>query len=495
MLLDRINAHARAHPERTAIVQNGTAITYARFARGIAAARNLFAAAGLPAKGIAIVRLNLLADNWGIVLALQSLGIDTIAVPSLAKIADLQLEGVACIVAWQSELAKDELHAPMVAGKRLILLSKDMWKSSATGQVPESDGSLRPVGGHIVYTSGTTGTSKKLLIGADLAARRIARNSANLAWPEEPVVHFNNFGLWTSVGYNYPQVVWSAGGRAIFDQRRDALAHFLKSDFACGYLTPVLAQRLVFATKDTDQPARDIVVRITGGPVSRDVVEALQHKVTRNVVTTYGSSECQLMLRSLHRAPEDIGFVDARELDRVAEIVDENGRRCADGDEGELRIGLLDCDCSSYLDDPEITARIFRDGWFHPGDLAVRRPDGRIRLLGRVADVLNIGGSKFAVGPIEQHVQEVLGVASVCLFGRLDDTGKDELVVAFEAARDPSRDRLERIAEEFRTFTHVRFARFDAFPRMTEGLQKINRNELRRAVFDPGKDRSARPEE
>ena len=137
-------------------------------------------------------------------------------------------------------------------------------------------------------------------------------------------------------------------------------------------------------------------------------------------------------------------------------------------DEGELRIGLLDCDCSSYLDDPEITARIFRDGWFHPGDLAVRRPDGRIRLLGRVADVLNIGGSKFAVGPIQQHVQEVLGVASVCLFGRLDDAGNDELVVAFEAARDPSSDRLERIAAEFRTFTQVRFrvsANFRAWPK------------------------------
>ncbi len=85
-------------------------------------------------------------------------------------------------------------------------------------------------------------------------------------------------------------------------------------------------------------------------------------------------------------------------------------------------------------------------------------------------------------------------MASVCLFGRLDDAGNDELVVAFEAARDPSSDRLERIAAEFRTFTQVRFARFREFPRVAEALQKINRQELRRAVFDPGKDRSGRPE-
>ena len=126
--------------------------------------------------------------------------------------------------------------------------------------------SPRPVGGHIVYTSGTTGTSKKLLIGADLVAGRIARNTAILAWPEEPVVHFNNFGLWTSVGFNCPQVVWNAGGRAIFDQRPDAIAHFLESDFDCGYLTPVLAQRLVFATKEADQEARDVVVASPADP-------------------------------------------------------------------------------------------------------------------------------------------------------------------------------------------------------------------------------------
>ncbi len=324
---------------------------------GIAGARNLFAAAGLPAKGIAIVRINHLADGWGIVLALQSLGIDTIAVPSLTRIADLHLKDVFCIVAWQTELAKDELHAPMVAGKRLILLSKDMWTNSTTGQVPKSEDSPRPVGGHIVYTSGTTGTSKKLLIGADLVAGRIARNTAILAWPEEPVVHFNNFGLWTSVGFNCPQVVWNAGGRAIFDQRPDAIAHFLESDFDCGYLTPVLAQRLVFATKEADQEARDVVVRITGGPVSRDVVEALQRKVARNVVTSYASSECQLMLRSLHRSPEDINWWTP-EADRVAEVVDENGRRCADGMKANCASG-----CSIATVPPISTTRKSRPGY------------------------------------------------------------------------------------------------------------------------------------
>jgi hypothetical protein len=160
------------------------------------------------------------------------------------------------------------------------------------------------------------------------------------------MVHFSNFGLWMSVGYNYPQVVWCAGSLAIFDQRPDALAHFLDRELHCGYLSPVQTQRLAAAAGKSAGAPRDFEIRITAGAASHDVVEALQAKVARHVVSNSASSECQMMLKSPHRAPEDIHWW-APEPDRVAEVVDENRRRCADGAEGELRIRLLDCDCSS----------------------------------------------------------------------------------------------------------------------------------------------------
>ena len=54
----------------------------------------------------------------------------------------------------------------------------------------------------------------------------------------------------------------------------------------------------------------------------------------------------------------------------------------------------MEIDCKCYLDDDEATGKMFRDGCFCPGDMAVRRADGRVRILGRTADVLNIRGRR-----------------------------------------------------------------------------------------------------
>ncbi len=483
MLMDRIAGHARTHPGRTAILQDGVAIDYATFARAIAAARRLFEASALPAGGLAVVRPVLLADCWCAVIALRSLGIDTIAVPSLALIDDLRLKNVVCIVARQKDLENEDLRAPAVAGKKMILLPQDLWRNSAAGELPEPDGSGPPGGGHVIFTSGTTGTSKKLLISEHQEARRSARKRTVLDWPPEPRVYCGNLGPWGNTGYTYPAFTWHVGGCVVFDQRPNAGERFARFNLTCAFLNPTEAQRFVSTAADRDGPPGDVEIRITGGSVSLDLLHALNRKVSRNIVALYGTSECEMTMVTALRAAEDIQWYTPV-ADRTVEIVDENGRLRAQGEEGELRIRLSDSDCTAYLDDPGTTANFFRDGCFYPGDSAVRRGDGRIRLLGRSVDVLNIGGSKVATAPIEQQIQQALGVANVCLFSRLDEAGKDELAIAYEAPSDAPQRRLDGLARQFPVFNQVRFVRFDAFPRVG-ALQKIDRRELRRALFGP----------
>src|SRR5262249_12691210 len=130
---------------------------------------------------------------------------------------------------------------------------------------------------------------------------------------------------------------------------------------------------------------------------------------------------------------------------RTIEIVDENGNKCR---EGELRFLLTEVDCTSYLDDEEASAKVFRNGFFYPGDLAVRRADGRIRILGRVDDVLNWQGRKYPVAPIEHKIQQLLGVDEVCVFSGLNAAGNEELAVAVQSSRQPSRSELEAVARK-----------------------------------------------
>jgi acyl-coenzyme A synthetase/AMP-(fatty) acid ligase len=127
---------------------------------------------------------------------------------------------------------------------------------------------------------------------------------------------------------------------------------------------------------------------------------------------------------------------------------------------------------------------VFRDGCFYPGDLAVRRADGRIRVLGRTADVLNAGGQKIPAGPIELEIQRMLNVSEVCLFAGLNAQGQEELVIAVEADHTPDRAALEQVGRTFSIFPTVRFAVLAAFPRTEGGMRKTRRPELRRMVWD-----------
>lgn len=171
-------------------------------------------------------------------------------------------------------------------------------------------------------------------------------------------------------------------------------------------------------------------------------------------------------------------------------MVTEEGQVCPDGVEGLLRVKLTSLDHTGYMNDPDSTAKSFRDGWFYPGDLAVKRGDGAVRVLGRAVDVVNIGGLKVATGPIEEVVQQVLGVKVVCVFSGLEPSGEDRLVVALETSEPIDKRQLQRVVAKLPSGTSVRFVGLRQFPRNQSGTQKINRIALRQLIMNSSQSRS-----
>jgi len=83
-----------------------------------------------------------------------------------------------------------------------------------------------------------------------------------------------------------------------------------------------------------------------------------------------------------------------------AMVVDGDGRELPAGEVGELvlrGLGLMD----GYHDDPAATAEVFREGWLHTGDLAVRDPDGLLYYTSRRKDMIRRGGENIAAVEIE----------------------------------------------------------------------------------------------
>lgn len=124
------------------------------------------------------------------------------------------------------------------------------------------------------------------------------------------------------------------------------------------------------------------------------------------IYNLYGSTEATLASARYYDSedPFDAGhlFPGAR-----VQIVDEDDNELPAGEVGLVR-HQNDHMAHEYLGDPEASRRVFRNGWFYPGDLGLIRPsDGGLTLAGRASEVLNAGGVK-----IDPNALDLLAVAN-----------------------------------------------------------------------------------
>ena len=482
MNLNRLYEWARLRPAKIALVHNGIAVDYLTFARAAEANRVFFEGKNIPAKGPAVVAVGNVADSWFIVLALQALGFDTICAPTPEAVRSLNIKTMSCLVVTEAEQAGKPLDASIAMGAPLVVVPRMRPQEIAPEQLPLQ---ARMPGGHILYTSGTTGENKKLLLDASTTEKRTARQITIRAFTHDMVFHCGGFGLWSAAGWSLPIDAWHMGGTAVIDQRADSLRHFLEHGVNRAFMTPVTLRELLDLRGADARPIEHFVLAVGTGFLSLELAEKAYKTFSREIRIAYGATECPLMASADYAGEEDLHWLLPVE-DRILEIVDENDRICPTGEQGKIRVKLTGGDCTSYLDDAETSAEFFRHGYFYPGDLGVFRDDGKFRILGRAGDVLNIQGSKVPVAPIEAQLQMRLGVRAVCLFAGLSDGGKDELVVVIEGDKPPEEAQVAAIRGAFGKFESIRFEVMKTFPRTTGGTQKIMREELRKLVFPHG---------
>ena len=74
-----------------------------------------------------------------------------------------------------------------------------------------------------------------------------------------------------------------------------------------------------------------------------------------------------------------------------------------------------------YLDDPDLTAASFEDGYFKTGDRARLTASGNVALVGRAKDIVSRGGHKIAPLEIDNLLAEHPDVAAALCAGVPDD--------------------------------------------------------------------------
>lgn len=87
-----------------------------------------------------------------------------------------------------------------------------------------------------------------------------------------------------------------------------------------------------------------------------------------------------------------------------------------------------------YLNQPERTADVFRDGWYVTGDIAIIDEDGFIRITDRLSRFSKIGGEMVPHLRIEEAAREILGDSSCAVSSLPDDQRGERLVLLYDHA-------------------------------------------------------------
>jgi fatty-acyl-CoA synthase len=112
---------------------------------------------------------------------------------------------------------------------------------------------------------------------------------------------------------------------------------------------------------------------------------------------------------------------------------------------------------AGYFRDEEATARAFRGGWFHSGDLGVRHPDGYVELRDRAKDIIISGGENISTVEVERAIDSHPAVLEAAVVA-VPDEKWGERPKAFVVLREGRSATESEIVEHVR----ARLARFKA---------------------------------
>ena len=163
------------------------------------------------------------------------------------------------------------------------------------------------------------------------------------------------------------------------------------------------------------------------------------------------------------------------QIDIKHRLVDDDGNDVPEGEIGEFI--FENPYVRGYINQPEETAKSFKNGYFYTSDLAQVLPDGNIVICGRKNDMIKINGNRIEPAEIEAAIQSILKIDWCAAKGFVSD--EQSFICAYY------KDDITFDAQELRTQLQKRlphymipayFMKIDSIPVRPNG--KMDRNAL-----------------
>jgi malonyl-CoA/methylmalonyl-CoA synthetase len=316
----------------------------------------------------------------------------------------------------------------------------------------------------LVYTSGTTGTSK----GAILTHNNFAANALNLltCWQITASDRFLlGLPLFHVHGLGNGLHCWLISGCRMrllerFEYQK-AAAEFLEFRPTLFFGVPTVYVRLLDLPFDAAREIGSFMRLFVSGsaPLAPQVLEEFRTLYGHTILERYGMSETMMNMSNPYTGERRAGTVGLPLPGVSARIKD-----------GEVQLKGPNV-FAGYWRREEATRAAFDDGWFKTGDMAQCSADGYYTLLGRKSDLIISGGFNIYPREIEEFLHELEEIAEAAVVGQPDRL-RGEVPVAYIVARKPFDPAVleTRCREKLASFKVPRaFIAVDKLPRTALG--------------------------
>ncbi|MUG97641.1 AMP-binding protein [Scytonema sp. UIC 10036] len=370
-----------------------------------------------------------------------------------------------------------------------FLLTSELLLSDA-GRLPEVDISRRAL---ILYTSGTTGKPKGVVTTHDNIQSQVKSLIVAWGWTSSdrilhvlPLHHIHGIinvltcALWAGAECHIPSkfdadIVWdriSQGDLTLFMAVPTIYVKLIAAWEAASSDKPGTACAKGERQKTMSEGCAKMRLMVSGSaalPVQ--VLEKWKTISNHFLLERYGMTEIGMALSNPLHGQRYAGYVGTPLPQVEVRLVDESGELVPPGTPGEIQVkgpGVF----LEYWQNPEATAKAFRDGWFLTGDLAVVE-NGNYRILGRMSvDIIKTGGYKVSALEIEEVLRTHPDIQECAVVGIKDPEWGERVCAALVLQQS------ERLTlETFRSWAKERLAVYKV-PTRILSVEELPRNAM-----------------
>ncbi len=279
----------------------------------------------------------------------------------------------------------------------------------------------------IYFTSGTTDLPKMV---AHNFVYPLGHINTAVFWQRlhDGDIHFTlSESGWAKCSWGKMYGQWLAGATVfVYDFSGIATAHDLLSAMSDNHITsfcapPTVYKMLIHADFTHYDVSALTKADVAGEALNPEVFERFQSATDIKLHEGFGQTETCIMLFTNQWIEPKPGSMGMPAAGWDVQLLDEGGRPVPNGTVGEICVSLKNGRpvglFQGYHKNEKLTNQVFRDGFYHTGDVAYRDNDGYYWFVGRNDDLIKTSGYRVSPFEVESVLLEHPAVREVAVTG------------------------------------------------------------------------------